>query len=195
MLMFKPALTGVLVASPQMVDVFFSKTVILLCDYSEEGAMGIVINRLTGIETNQVLDQMGVPARGGLHGPVLWGGPVQPGAVFVTFKREGLGAEDAAVDDPEDRIFEISSTLAISPSKTVIEQAAAAVDISGAFLSLGYAGWGPGQLDEEIESGSWIYMELDDDLVFGVPPHERWDRHIASMGVPAEMIWMQPINE
>jgi len=183
--------TGILVASPQMVDVFFSKTVILLCDYSEEGAMGIVINRLTGIESNQVLDQMGVPTRGGLAGPVHWGGPVQPGAVFVTFDRAGLEAED----DGEDRIFEISPKLAVSPSKGIIEMASAAVDISGAFLSLGYAGWGPGQLDEEIESGSWIYMELDESLVFGVPPHERWDRHIASMGVPAEMLWMQPINE
>jgi len=191
MTMFQTSRTGVLVASPQMVDVFFSKTVILLCDYSEEGAMGIVINRLTGIESTQVLDQMGVPMRGGLVGPVHWGGPVQPGAVFVTFDRKGIQSEDEA----EDRIFEISSNLAVSPSKTVIEMASAASDISGAFLSLGYAGWGPGQLDEEIESGSWIYMELDEDLVFGVPPQERWERHIASMGVPPEMIWMRPVNE
>jgi len=189
--MLQPSRTGILVASPQMVDVFFSKTVILLCDYSEEGAMGIVINRLTGIESNQVLDQMGVPARGGLSGPVHWGGPVQPGAVFVTFDRDAIDAED----NGEDRVFEISSNLAVSPSQGIIELASAAVDISGAFLSLGYAGWGPGQLDEEIESGSWIYMDLDKSLVFDVPPHERWDRHIASMGVPAEMIWMQPVTE
>ncbi len=100
--------SGLLVASPQMVDVFFSKTVILLCDYNEEGALGIVINRLTGIETNQVLDQMGVAERGGIEGPVHWGGPVQPGAVFLTFSRE---AEEAAEEDSEEEglkgIFEI----------------------------------------------------------------------------------------
>lgn len=189
--MLQPSRTGILVASPQMVDVFFSKAVILLCDFSEEGAMGIVINRLTGIESSQVLDQMGVPAQGGLSGPVLWGGPVQPGAVFVTFARDSIDAEDS----DEDHIFEISSGLAVSPSQGVIELASATEDLSGAFLSLGYAGWGPGQLDEEIESGSWIYMELDESLVFGVPPHERWDRHIASMGVPPEMIWMKPVSE
>ena len=189
--MSPPTSTGILVASPQMVDVFFSKTVILLCDYSEEGAMGIVINRLTGIETNQVLDQMGVARRGGLSGPVHWGGPVQPGAVFVTFSREGFEPDGRE----EDGIFEVSSSLAVSPSKNVIELASSTVDISGAFLSLGYAGWGPGQLDGEIESGSWIYMELDEDVVFSVPPEERWKRCIDSIGVPSEMIWMQPVNE
>ena len=181
--------TGMLVASPQMLDVFFSKTVILLCDYSEEGAMGIVVNRLTGIETKQVLDQMGVTRRGGLQGPVHWGGPVQPGAVFVTFTREQVGHEE------EEGIFEVSSTLGVSPSKNVIETTSAMVDVSGAFLSLGYAGWGPGQLDEEIESGSWIFMELDEDLLFQTPTEERWERCIASIGVPSEMIWMQPVNE
>ena len=189
--MSTPSRTGILIASPQMVDVHFSKTVILLCDYTEEGAMGIVVNRLTGIETNQVLDQMGVAERGGLGGPVHWGGPVQPGAVFVTFLRQGFEPKKGT----EDGLFEISSTLAVSPSKQVIESASAAVDISGAFLSLGYAGWGPGQLDEEIASGSWIYSETDEKLLFSVPPDQRWDQCIASIGVPTEMIWMQPVTE
>ncbi len=174
-----------------MVDVFFSKTVILLCDYNEEGALGIVINRLTGIETNQVLDQMGVAKRGGIDGPVHWGGPVQPGAVFLTFAR----ADEADGGDESTGIFEISPKLAISPSKEIIESVAAATDISDAFLSLGYAGWGAGQLDSEIESGSWIYTELDEDLIFRIPPPERWDYCIQSIGVEPEMIWMQPINE
>ena len=174
-----------------MVDLHFSKTVILLCDFNEEGAMGIVVNRLTGIETDQVLDQMGVTERGGLGGPVHWGGPVQPGAVFVTFLRKGFVPELGA----EDGLFEISSTLAVSPSKEVIESASAYVDISGAFLSLGYAGWGPGQLDEEIETGSWIYTDADETLLFSIPPEERWEHCIASLGVPSQMIWMQPVNE
>ena len=88
---------GLLVASPQMVDVFFSKTVILLCDYSEEGAMGIVINRLTGIESNQVLDQMGPPILSSIIislGP--WSGKAYEGAsalnVLIRFAVWGGGS-------------------------------------------------------------------------------------------------------
>ena len=145
--MSSPSKNGLLVASPQMVDVNFSKTVILLCEYSERGAVGLVVNRLTGIEAEQVLNQMGVGDRGGIQAPVHWGGPVQPGAGFLTYARppDSLGEEDDG-----EGIFTISSKLAVSPSKDIIESVSAADNISSAYLSLGYAGWGAGQLDGEI---------------------------------------------
>ena len=181
--------SGLLVASPQMVDIFFSKTVVLLCDYDEDGALGIVINRLTGLDTDKVLNQMEVPDGGGLTGPVHWGGPVQPGAVFLTFapSAEGPGPQEEAV-------FGIGQGVAVSPSKDVI-QAIAAKEQTRGFLTLGYAGWAPGQLDGEIETGSWIFMEADEDIIFDTPPEERWQKCIDSIGVDPSMIWMQPISE
>lgn len=181
--------SGLLVASPQMADIFFSKTVVLLCDYDEDGALGIVINRLTGLDTDKVLMQMEVADGGGLTGPVHWGGPVQPGAVFLTFapSEDGPGPQEEAV-------FPISERVAVSPSKNVIQAIAAASDTRG-FLTLGYAGWAPGQLDGEIESGSWIFLDADDGIIFDTPPEDQWQRCIDSIGVDPAMIWMQPVSE
>ncbi len=173
-----------------MVDVNFSKTVVLLCQYDEEGALGLVVNRITGLDADKVLHEMGFEDAGGIQGPVHWGGPVQPGAVFLTFARPS--ASDAK---NADSVFELSETLSVSPNPEVIEAVALDSGNDGAFLSLGYAGWGAGQLDSEIESGSWIYMELDADIIFELPPHERWERCINSIGVDPKMIWMQPIDE
>ncbi len=182
--------TGLLVASPQMVDIFFSKTVVLLCEYNEDGAIGIVVNRLTGLEADSVLEQMEIDDGGGISGPVHWGGPVQPGAVFLTYKRPSVG--DGQV---EDAVFEVGEALAVSPARQVIEAIASDITNPGAFLSLGYAGWAPGQLDGEIESGSWIFLDADIDVLFEMPPEDRWQHCIESLGVDPSLIWMQPISE
>ncbi|MCP4871235.1 MAG: hypothetical protein GY898_21200 [Proteobacteria bacterium] len=182
--------TALLVATPQMVDVFFSKTVVLLCEYNEEGAIGIVVNRLTGLDADKVLDQMEVPAGGGIAGPVHWGGPVQPGAVFLTYARPS-----AADGQQDEAVFEVGETIGVSPSRVVIEAVAGESENAGAFLSLGYAGWAPGQLDGEIETGSWIYMEVDQEMLFSLPADERWQHCIDSLGVDPAMIWMTPVSE
>ena len=182
--------SGLLVASPQMVDVFFSKTVVLLCDYDEEGALGVVVNRLTGLDADKVLLQMGVHDGGGLEGPVHWGGPVQPGAVFMTFTRPAAG--ESSLDEA---VFEIAGGIAVSPSRDMIQAVAGNADGGKAFLSLGYAGWAAAQLDAEIESGSWIFMDADEDILFDTPPDERWQKCIDSIGVDPAMIWMKPVSE
>ncbi len=181
---------GLLVASPQMVDIFFSKTVVLLCEYNAEGAIGIVINRLTGLDADKVLDQMEVDDGGGITGPVFWGGPVQPGAVFLTFARPSIG--DGKQDEA---VFQLSEKVGVSPSREVIEAIAGDSENPGAFLSLGYAGWAPGQLDGEIETGSWIWLDIDPAIVFELPPDERWQHCIDSLGVDPSLIWMTPVSE
>ncbi len=180
---------GLLVASPSLVDIFFAKTVVLLCDFDEEGALGIVINRPTGEKIDSVLAQMDIDPAGGIRGPVLWGGPVQPGAVFLTFSNMPGLPDDAGP------IFELSPDLHVTPDRAVIEAVSADVPNEGAVLSVGYAGWAPGQLDGEIESGSWIWMEVDHDLVFGTPADELYDACIASIGVSTSMLWMHPVSE
>lgn len=182
--------TGLLVASPQMVDSFFTKTVVLLCEYNEDGAIGIVVNRVTDLEADMVLEQMEIDDGGGISGPVHWGGPVQPGAVFLTYRRPSVGD-----DTTEEAVFLVGDTLGVSPARGVMEAVSGDAANPGAFLSLGYAGWAPGQLDGEIESGSWIFLDADPDVLFEMPPEDRWRHCIASLGVDPAMIWMQPIDE
>ena len=187
--------SGLLVASPQMADAFFARTVVLLCDYNDEGALGLIINRITNLGSEEVLEQIEVPTAGGIAGPVHWGGPVQPGSVFLTYARQPealLAGEQEALDLP---VFQLSGGLWVSPSRKVIEAVANDADNPGAFLSLGYAGWDAGQLDSEIRSGSWIFLDNFEDVLFKLKPDEIYDYCIASLGVTEEQIWMQPIDE
>jgi putative transcriptional regulator len=120
---------------------------------------------------------------------VHWGGPVQPGAVFLIF-----APTEAGPNAEEEGVFSVAEGVTFSRSKDVIQTVAAEAQTRG-FLTLGYAGWAAGQLDGEIETGSWIYLEADSDIVFDTPPEELWQRCIDSLGVDPAMIWMQPVSE
>ena len=178
-----------------MVDVFFAKTVILLCDYNEDGALGLIINRVTNLDSQDVLEQMQVQRAGGIEGPVHWGGPVQPGAAFLTYSRqphEVVGRTEQDLDLP---VFQLSEDLWVSPSKQIIEAVAHDEGNPGAFLSLGYTGWGAGQLDSEIQSGSWIFLDEFDEVLFKVKPDDIYDHCLTSLGVDVGHLWMQPVDE
>lgn len=181
---------GILVSSPHMLDPNFARTVVLLCDYNEEGALGIVVNRTIDIDLHEVLEQMDVPDTRGIQGPVLWGGPVQPGAVFLTFDGESPQEQE----DEDAPVFSLADGLHVSPARDVIEAVAAKTDGS-AFISLGYAGWGAGQLDGEIQEGAWIVLDVDPDVIFTIPPDKRYDYCLSTLGVSPHLLWMQPINE
>jgi putative transcriptional regulator len=174
-----------------MLDPNFARTVVLLCDYNEEGALGIIVNRTIDVAIEEVLDQMDVPRDGAIRGPVLWGGPVQPGAVFLTF-----GGDSPAVEEGEDTpVFSLASNLHVSPARDIIEAVAGSPDGPPAFISLGYAGWAPGQLDGEIRQGAWIFLDVDADVVFTIPPEKRYDYCLSTLGVSPHLLWMQPVDE
>ena len=183
--------TGLLVASPQMADPNFARTVVLLCDFNEEGALGIVVNRTIDVELEEVLRQMEVDETGGITGPVLWGGPVQPGAVFLTFAGSSPTSPDEGEENP---VFSITQGLHVSPARDIIE-AVAKDQNADAFITLGYAGWAAGQLDGEIAEGSWIFLDVDPDVVFTIPPDKRYDYCLSTLGVSPHLLWMQPITE
>lgn len=178
---------GLLVASPQLKDPFFAKTVVLLCRHEQDGAMGIVINRSTNMEMKAVLKDLSVDTDAFATKSVMWGGPVEPGRGTLVFRHGAVETSDA---------LELSDEVSVSGSLEVLEQLIGESDDPGAwFLSLGYAGWGPGQLDREIQEGSWIVLPLDGHTVFEQPVEERYDRCIATLGVDAAMIFMTPIDE
>ena len=177
---------GLLVASPQLNDPFFSRTVVLLCRHESDGAMGVVINRSTDVQLDAVLEELDVELPADVIKTVMWGGPVEPSRGTLVF-RSGLA-------DHTTEAIDISTEVRISGSLEVLTKLASRKKDDWS-LYLGYAGWAPGQLDKEITEGSWIVLPLDADTVFQMPLDERYDRCLASLGVDASMLFMMPIDE
>lgn len=174
---------GLLLASPQMRDPFFEGSLILLCHHDEQGSLGLVINRETNLTLGQVLEQMHVEREGDLDQHVLWGGPVEPGAGFVV----------SQADIPVEEGWSVGHGIGVSPSRDHLLKA---LEAPPPFhLCLGYAGWGAGQLGNEFERGSWLHTELDPAILFDTPIESRYDRALARLGLRADQVWMQPIDE
>lgn len=177
---------GILIASPQMRDMNFSETIILLWHYSEQGAMGVVLNRGLNVTVGDVLERLELDpgdAAAALHDRVLLGGPVENDRGYLLFRG----------DVPEDEGWNLPGGIAVSTSLSRLET----VMTGGGdyLLCLGYSGWSPGQLDKEIETGSWLYTEIDDGLVFDHPLQERYRNALATLGLTPELVWMTPVDE
>lgn len=172
-------LTGkLLIAMPGMLDPRFEHSVILICAHSDEGAMGLVINRaLPEIRFPQLLEQLGIgPGDEARDIPVRFGGPVEPGRGFVLHRAEPLG------DDPEGTI-RIDEELVMTTTRNILEDFAAGLGPTPAVLSLGYAGWGPGQLDNEILQNGWLTSDRGEDIVFGPDNDAKWMLALRDMGI------------
>lgn len=173
---------GVLIASPQMRDRNFERTVVLLCQHDEDGALGLIINRDGPVSLGEVLERMDLnmeaPDR-----PTLWGGPVGAGSGFVLWRGRA---------DPHEG-WTLGEEIAVSPSA---ERLAQLVQSGQRFhLALGYAGWGPGQLEQEMERGSWLWTDPWPELVFDLPMDARYDRALGALGLSAHTVVMNPLEE
>lgn len=175
---------SLLIASPQSRDPFFERTVVLVWHHDPEGAIGVVVNRHLKHQLNDVLEvDRTVPLEGFTDVPVVWGGPVESGSgTVVTIGRIS-----------KDEGWVLPSGLGVTQSQDVLLRLLK--DRAPLMLCLGYAGWGPGQLDREIELGGWLWTDCDASIVFDTPPEDRYDRALASLGLTATSVWMQPINE
>ena len=161
-----------LVSMPQMADPNFARTIVLLCDYTEEGAFGLVVNRPMSEPAWQlVATQPPVRVDPDLR---LWiGGPVDPQRTWVLM---------AEAQGPDDEQREICPGVLLSASHELTLQLLQAPPSSRARVMIGYAGWGPGQLDKELASSAWLTADVDPLLIFGVPPEEMWEAAIRRLG-------------
>lgn len=161
-----------LVSMPQMADPNFVRSVVLVCDYTEEGAFGLVVNRPMQEPAWQMV-KTDPPIRVDPAMRLWLGGPVNPQQTWV------LMAESQGPDDEQ---REICPGVLLSISHELTLQLLQAPPSSRARVIVGYAGWGPGQLDKELAASSWLATEVDPRLIFGVPADEMWETAIRRLG-------------
>jgi putative transcriptional regulator len=174
-------LTGqMLVAMPQMLDERFVKTVIYMCAHTEDGAMGLVVNKiLEDIDFPDLLDQLDLnPAAGGTDIRVHFGGPVESGRGFVLHSS----------DYQQDATMVIDEQIALTATTDILRDIAEGDGPQSSLLALGYAGWGPGQLDSEIQANGWLSVDADPGLIFGNEPDKIWQGALAKIGIDGSML-------
>ncbi len=174
-------LTGhLLVAMPGMRDPRFEKTVIYLCAHNADGAMGLVVNRvLESLSFPDLLTQLDIQPVGlGEEIRVHFGGPVETGRGFVLHSADYIQPATMSVDG------RISLTATIDILRAIAEGGGP----RSCMLALGYAGWGPGQLDNEIKMNGWLHVDADEALVFDDDLDTKWERALAKIGIDPRML-------
>lgn len=174
-------LTGqLLIAMPSMRDARFARSVIYICAHNADGAMGVVINRLVGAITfSELLSQLGIEqVKANDEIRVHFGGPVESGRGFVLHSGEYH----------QDSTLQISDAVALTATTDILRDIADGAGPRRRLLALGYAGWGPGQLDMEIQANGWLHVSPDEELVFDADLDNKWERAIAKLGIDVSML-------
>ena len=172
-----------LISMPQLADPNFAKTVVLLCEYGSEGAFGLVVNRPMPEPAHEVVQTVpALPIREDVH--LFTGGPVEPMRAWVLTSRASL---DHDATEVADGVFLSTSASAIR----VALQTPPGADVK---VLVGYAGWGAGQLDEELAQSSWLLAPVGADLIFGSAA-QMWDKAIARLGAdPAHLLGSRGVH-
>jgi putative transcriptional regulator len=172
---------NLLIAMPALADPNFSRTVTFICEHSSEGAMGLVINRPTNLKLREILDQLGIETSSDstpANMPVYFGGPVQNSRGFVL--HEPLGNWEATMA--------VTDTVGISTSRDILEAVANNAGPDRYIVTLGYAGWGAGQLEREITENSWLNTPAAREILFTLPAEQRWKAAARLAGVDLAML-------
>lgn len=163
----------ILVAMPSLQDGYFDKSVILLCEYTEAGAMGFVINSPSATTVDDLLKELGLETDDRQKQHILIGGPVQPELCWVVHTEEFKG----------DSTARLGEKMAISAAQEVLTAIAEGVVPQEYILGVGYAGWGPGQLDREIEADAWWLADMDLASILEHTHENRWEMVMGHLGL------------
>lgn len=174
-----------LIAMPSMEDERFERTLIYMCVHNPEGAMGIVVNKpAPDVTFPELLTQLSinVPPRSmtqPIACPVLVGGPVEVGRGFVLHTQDYFSEEST---------LPVDADVGLTASVDILRAMAAGGGPSRALLALGYAGWAPGQLDQEIQANGWLHCEADPDLIFGLDLDAKYGSALGKLGVDISLL-------
>ena len=167
-----------LIASPSMNDPHFYQTVTYICENNEAGSLGFIINRPMEADLSDILNQLDLEHSQALANfPILQGGPVGLERGFV-LHQEGKW----------DNTSEIINGLSVTTSKDILKSISSGLGPSESLLILGYSGWGPGQLEQELTTSSWINTPANNEILFTVPYENRWKKAINLLGIEASDI-------
>ena len=165
-----------LIALPGMGDERFVQTVIYICAHSAKGAMGIVINKpIPGLSFLDLMKQLEIATADSLANfPVLYGGPVETGRGFVLHSEDYQSA---------DSTLTVSSEISLTATLDILRAMADGRGPRRALFALGYAGWGPGQVETEFRANGWLHCDADTSLVFATEPIAKWRAALARLGI------------
>jgi len=164
-----------LIAMPGMADPHFAGTLTYVCEHTDEGALGIVINRPTDMTMGALFKQIRIDLEGSelSERPVMFGGPVQTDRGFVLHRPAGKWQSSLAVREG----------VSLTTSRDILEACAAGQGPQEMIVSLGYAGWTAGQLEQEMAANAWLSVQADPQILFDAPFGERIDRALALLGI------------
>lgn len=182
-------LTGkMLIAMPGMSDPRFDRSVIYMCAHSESGAMGIIVNKLmpmmsfadllSRLDIEVAEDRIAVPDDV-LNTPVQFGGPVETGRGFVLHTTDYFSQETS---------LPITERIALTATLDILRAMASGTGPRRAMLALGYSGWAPGQLEDEIQRNGWLHCDADEDLIFGSDHDEKYGLALKKIGIDPAML-------
>jgi len=174
-------LTGsLLLAMPQMKDDRFMRSVVYICAHTSDGAMGLVINKVVeSVNFPELLDQLNISSGSANREiRVHFGGPVETGRGFVLH----------SADYVQDATLVINEHFALTATVDILKSIANGEGPQKSILALGYAGWEPGQLDQEIQANGWLSLPADNDLVFDAKPNTKWEKAMGKIGIDFNML-------
>lgn len=171
-----------LISMPQMEDENFVRSLVYICEHSENGAMGLVINRANNIAFTDILPQLNISDRNvtDTEQIIFTGGPVQPEHGFVL--HTPLHNKEWAAS------IRVSEGLCLTTSSDVIDDIAHSAGPEHSLIALGYSGWGPGQLEQELADNAWLCCPFDADIVFNMAPEDRFQAATDSLGIDINLI-------
>jgi len=164
-----------LIAMPAMADPHFSKTLTFICEHNDQGALGIVVNRPIDMNLQTLLEQVSIPLAVGEFKsvPIHFGGPVQVDRGFVLHTPLGQWQSTLAV----------STEIGLTTSKDILQAVARGEGPGKLFVTLGYAGWAPGQLEHELAQNAWLTVQASSDVIFDLQPEQRLPAAMRLLGI------------
>lgn len=171
-----------LISMPQLADPNFSGTLTYLCEHNEQGAMGLVINRPTSLCLGDVLMHIDItisPGSSHFHDTVFAGGPVDIEHGFILHSRDNRHWNAT---------MPVTDTLSLATSRDILQAIAEGEGPDMALIALGYAGWGAGQLEQEISQNTWLTCPADTDILFNTPIDQRLIKAAAKIGVNLDLL-------
>jgi len=174
-----------LIAMPGMGDGTFAGTVVYLCEHTEKGALGLVINKPIDITLKNLFEkvELSLDREDLVAAPVYFGGPVQTERGFVLHEPTGSDAEGGYNSS-----LKIEGGLEMTTSKDVLEALANGAGPKKVLVTLGYSGWAAGQLEDEISNNGWINVQAEPGIIFDTPVSERYDKALSLLGIDAGML-------